>query len=93
MRLSLDANLIEALFQKSLAHKRIIEPALSDSIYFYQWGLQVLNPILNHQLNRPQNHPTFERMMEYLMEPERKKKRQILDRMTYPDHMHYKPRR
>ena len=42
---------------------------VSENLYFLQWGIDVLNPILNQKLDRPLEHPTFAKMMEYLMQP------------------------
>lgn len=33
--------------------------------YFLEYGMTVLNPILNKRLNRPVDHPTFLKLVEY----------------------------
>ena len=33
--------------------------------YFLDYGIRVLNPRLNKMLNRPHDHPTFLKMVEY----------------------------
>lgn len=33
--------------------------------YFLDYGIRVLNPKLNQKLNRPIDHPTFLKMVEY----------------------------
>lgn len=42
---------------------------MSPNLYFLKWGVEVLQPMMNKKLNRPEDHPTFIKMMDYLMKP------------------------
>lgn len=45
------------------------ESLLPESTFFLRWGIDVLQLRMNARLGRQPHHPTFIRMMEFLMEP------------------------
>lgn len=91
-RMGLSSRDISYLFYEALNKKRVKNPLLSDSEYFFEWGSIVLNAILNHHLERKPNHPTFQRMMTWLMEPVLKYRKEQEEKMRYSDHPDYRKR-
>ena len=91
-RFGLSSRDISLLFYDALNKRRIKNPTLSDSIYFFEWGTKVPNPILNHHLDRKADHPTFQRMMTWLMEPVLKYRKEQEEKMRYSDHPDYRKR-
>jgi hypothetical protein len=61
---------IALLYYETMTKKRGTERFASDEIFFLEWGKNVLNPIMNHHLNRPLETPTFGKMMMHLLKQE-----------------------
>lgn len=48
-----------------------------ETAYFLDYGLRVLNPMLNQRLNRPIDHPTFIKLVEYSIQDEIKRSQDV----------------
>lgn len=84
---------IALLYYHAASRKRETDRFLTDDHYFLEWGEAVLNPMLNHHLNRETGKPTFQNMMLYLMREEVKKYDDLMKRTRprgYPDHPDYR---
>jgi hypothetical protein len=60
---------VAAEFQKDYIQNDIKIP---ESNYFVQYGLRVIQPMLNERLNRPHDHPTFYNLIKHIQERKRK---------------------
>lgn len=92
-KLGLASREIALLYYNAAAKKRALDRFLTDDHYFLEWGETVLNPMLNHHLNRDTGKPTFQNMMLFLMKEEVKKYDDLMKRTRprgYSDHPDYR---